>query len=83
MNKSQLLGAVCACVIASTNAAEGVVHNAGKYGSQDMLVHSIETGTNQAKRIRNDPLASGLLNTVFIISLVVTAVLLLRKSNKS
>jgi hypothetical protein len=59
-----------------------VVHNSGQYGSQNMPFHSIETGTNQAKRIRNDSLASGLQQMVFILCCAAIGVVLLRKSNK-
>jgi hypothetical protein len=87
MKKSHLLGAVCACVITfvsvSTNAAKSVVHIAGNYGSQEALIHSMATGVNQAKRNSNEPLASGLLNTGFLISCGVLGVFLLRKSNNS
>ena len=72
-------------ITSSVNLNDGayVVHNSGKYGSQDMSVHSIETGTSQAKHIHNNTLVSGLQQMVFIISCGAIGVLLLRKSNKS
>ncbi len=60
-----------------------VVHNSGKYGSQDIPFHSLETGANQAKRIHKDSLASGLQQMVFILSCAAIGIVLLRKSNKS
>lgn len=72
MNKSHLLCVVCACAIAfvsvSTNAEEGVVHNTGKYDSQDAAIHSIAAEASQAKRNRNEPLTSTILAIILISS---------------
>ena len=85
MKKLRLFGAACAIgfVSVSANAAEGVVQNASKYGSEDIPVHSIVTGVYQANRNRNDTLSSSLLDTVFIISCGAIGILILRKANNS
>jgi hypothetical protein len=84
MKKSRLIGAVCAVlftfVSVPINAEDGVVYDADKYGSQDMLGYSIATETNQAKRNRNDSPASGLMD-VFIISCGLIGFVLLRKAH--
>ena len=85
MKASRLLGMFYACVIAfvsaSANAAENVVQNTSKYGTEDISVHSVVTGVSLTNRNRNDTLSSGLLDTVFIISCGVIGLFLLRKAN--
>jgi len=85
MKTSRLLGMFYACVIAfvsaSANAAGNVVQNTGKYGAEDISVHSVVTGVSLTNRNRNDTLPPGLLDTVFIIGCVVIGIFLLRKAN--
>jgi beta-lactamase regulating signal transducer with metallopeptidase domain len=82
MKKSHLLCVVCAGAIAfvsaSTNAAEGVVHNAGKYDSHDTSIQSMATEANQAKRNLNEPLASNIL-AIILISFGLIGFVLLHK----
>jgi hypothetical protein len=80
MNRSRLLGAMCACLIAffsaSTTAMEHAVHIA-KTSSHGMAVDNIAPGDHQIKHRKS----SGVERTVFVISAGLIGYYLLRKAN--
>jgi hypothetical protein len=81
MNTSQLLGALCACLIAcfsaSTNTTEDGVPVA-ENSNHDVAVDNIGPEDDQGR----DSNASGVQDTVFVISAGMIGFFLLRKVNK-
>jgi hypothetical protein len=85
MNRSRLLGAICACFIAcfsaSTNATEDVVH-ISKNSNHDIVIQNMAPRDKHFKHSNHAPITSGIENTVFVISTGLIGFLLLHKANK-